>query len=106
MLSGNVIVLVRVWVVVSAIPITLPFGDMKAVLPSGLRLRLCAPGLSGDRTFVMRSPVVGLTTYQKSFRSLPTYMNLPSGEICGRSQHWPSYAFSQTFFSVVRSQAP
>src|SRR5215467_14141943 len=106
MLSGNSIVLVREWVVVSATPITLPFGDMNAVLPSGLRLRLCAFGLFGDTTLVISSPVIGFTTYQKSFRSDPTYINLPSGEICGRSQQLPSYTLSQTFFSVVRYHAP
>src|SRR3989442_2237257 len=92
--------------VVSAMPMTLPLGDMKATLPSRLRFRLCAFGLRGDTTLVTSSPVLGFTTYQKSLRSDPTYRNEPSGAICGRSQHWPSYAFSHTFFSVVRSNAP
>src|SRR5436305_6732954 len=105
MLSLNGIVFIVLCVLVSAMDMILPFGDINANLPSGLRFRLCAFGLNGARAFVISSPVFGFTTYQKSFRSDPTYMNEPSGEIWGRSQHWPSYAFCQTFLSVVRSTA-
>src|SRR4051794_33045073 len=90
MLSLNGIVFTVLCVLVSAIDMILPFGDMNANFPSGLRFRLCAFGLSGAEALVINSPVFGLMTYQKSFRSDPTYMNEPSGEICGRSQHWPS----------------
>ena len=41
-------------------------------------------------TFVIKSPVFGFMTYQKSFRFAPTYMNDASGAIWGRSQHRPS----------------
>src|SRR5438552_18749393 len=101
MLSLNGIVLTVWCVLVSAIDITLPLGDMNANFPSRLRFKLCALGLSGAMALVISSPVFGFTTYQRFFRSDPTYMNEPSGETCGRSQHWPSYAFSQTFLSVV-----
>ncbi len=53
-------------------PITFPFGDMKASFPSALKFRLYAFGLKGDTALAISTPVLGFTRCQKSLRSEPT----------------------------------
>jgi hypothetical protein len=51
----------------------------------------------------MTSPLNASTTSQCGPSNEGTYIVLPSGDSAIRSQP-PSYSFSQTFFSVIRSK--
>jgi len=87
-------------------PITLPFGDMKAVLPSALRFRLCA--LRAQRRNNLSNQIAGLRIdhYQKSFRSDPTYMTSHQATLVDARSTGRRKRLDQTIFSVSRSTAP
>src|ERR1700733_11280361 len=63
-LSGNVMVLMILRVLTSEIVITLLLGDMKTVLPSALKFKLCEFMLSGASSLPMNLPVAASTSYQ------------------------------------------